>query len=454
MKKNFLTSKDLNVVFSSNLNNLKITGAEIDSRKIKKGNIFFAIDGQNNDGHNFLQQAEKKGAILAIVEKKTKSIKIPQIKVTDTHKALIKLAKYYRSLFKGKIVGITGSVGKTSTKDYLNYILSKSNKTYCSRHSFNNDFGLPLEILNMPKKTEIGIFELGMNHKNEIKKLSKIVQPEIAIILNVHEVHSKNFNSLKDIALAKSEIFTAVNSVETLIINRNIKHFLSIKSLAKKKFIKNIITFGDEKNSDLYMIKKEINKSEVIINAKLNGSNYISYKINRNQEILEMSFLAMLGVLNTLNLNLNLIKKIKNLKLTEGRGQIKNISFNGKRLKILDHAYNASPVSMFATIKLFSSMNKNNNIFVIGDMNELGKQSSLYHKKVFKLALNQTFDYCIFIGSKFYEFKKINKKENILFFYNVDYFINKIDSFIKKDCSIFVKGSNSIKLKKVIEYLN
>ena len=171
MTKDFITSKDLNLVFGTDLRMLNITGAEIDSRNIKCGNIFFAIDGKNNDGHNFLKQAEKKGASIAIVERKSNKIKIPQIKVSDTHKALIKLAKYYRSLLKGRIIGITGSVGKTSTKDCLYYILSKSKKTYCSRKSFNNDFGLPLEILNMPKRTELGIFELGMNHKNEIKKL-------------------------------------------------------------------------------------------------------------------------------------------------------------------------------------------------------------------------------------------------------------------------------------------
>ena len=133
MKKNFINSKDLNLVFGSNLKILNITGAEIDSRNVKRGNTFFAIDGKKNNGHNFLEHAEKKGASVAIVKRKSNKIKIPQIKVSDTHKALIKLAEYYRSLLKGKIIGITGSVGKTSTKDSLHYILSKSKKTYCSR---------------------------------------------------------------------------------------------------------------------------------------------------------------------------------------------------------------------------------------------------------------------------------------------------------------------------------
>ena len=254
---NFISSDDLNLVFGTEIKHLNITGVAIDSRDIKRGNIFFAIIGKKNDGHNFLKQAENKGAKIAIVRKRSSQIKIPQIVVANTHKALIKLAKHYRGLCKSRIIGITGSVGKTGTKDSLYQVLSKSKKTYCSRSSFNNDFGLPLEILNMPRKTEIGIFELGMNHKNEIKKLTKILNPEIAIILNVHHVHSKNFNSLKEIALAKSEIFTAVSSVKTLIINRQIDNFSTIKSLAKKKSIKDIITFGDKKNSNIFISKKK-----------------------------------------------------------------------------------------------------------------------------------------------------------------------------------------------------
>ena len=454
MKKNFISSKDLNLVFGSDLKVLNITGAEIDSRNVKQGNIFFAIDGKNNNGHDFLRQVEKKGASLAIVKRRSNKIKIPQIKVSNTHTALIKLAKYYRSLFKGKIIGITGSVGKTSTKDSLHYILSKSKKTYCSRKSFNNNFGLPLEILNMPKETEVGIFELGMNHKNEIKELSKIAKPEIAIILNVHHVHSKNFNSLKEIALAKSEIFTEVNSVKTLIINRKIKNFSTIKSLAKKKSIKDVITFGDKKNSDIFITKKKRIRSELLIETCIKNLGKISYRINQEQEILEINLLAIIGTLSALRVNLALIKRIKDLHLTEGRGETKSISFKNKRLKITDHAYNASPVSMSATIKYFSAINKKNKIFIIGDMNELGRKSPTYHEQIFKLALSQSFNYCLFIGSKFYKLKKINKEKNVVFFYNVEQLLEKIDIFIKEDCSLFIKGSNSIKLNKVIEYLN
>ena len=454
MKKNFISSKDLNLVFGSDLKVLNITGAEIDSRNVKRGNIFFALDGKKNNGHDFLRQVEKKGASLAIVKRRSNKIKIPQIKVSNTHTALIKLAKYYRSLFKGKIIGITGSVGKTSTKDSLHYILSKSKKTYCSRKSFNNNFGLPLEILNMPKETEVGIFELGMNHKNEIKELSKIAKPEIAIILNVHHVHSKNFNSLKEISLAKSEIFTEVNSVKTLIINRKIKNFSTIKSLAKKKSIKDVITFGDKKNSDIFITKKKRIRSELLIETCIKNLGKISYRINQEQEILEINLLAIIGTLSALRVNLALIKRIKDLHLTEGRGETKSISFKNKRLKITDHAYNASPVSMSATIKYFSAINKKNKIFIIGDMNELGRKSPTYHEQIFKLALSQSFNYCLFIGSKFYKLKKINKEKNVVFFYNVEQLLEKIDIFIKEDCSLFIKGSNSIKLNKVIEYLN
>ena len=454
MKEKFITSEDLNLVFGTNLKRLSITGAAIDSRNIKRGNIFFAIDGKHNDGHNFLQQAEKKGASIAVVKRKSNKIKIPQIIVSDTHKALIELAKYYRSLFKGKIIGITGSVGKTSTKDTLYYILSKSKKTYCSRKSFNNDFGVPLEILNMSNQTEIGIFELGMNHKNEIKKLSKILKPEIAIILNVNHVHSENFSSLKEIAIAKSEIFTSVNCVETLIINRQIDNFPTIKSLAKNKLIRNIITFGDKKKSDIFVIEKKQNKTQLLIEVCLPKSDNISYRIYKDQDFLETNILAILGSLLALKMDLNLIKIIKDFQLTEGRGKSKSLPFKGSKIKVIDHTYNASPVSMGATIKSFSTINKKNKIFIIGDMNELGRKSSFYHRQIFGLALRQSFDHCLFVGSKFYKLRNLNKRKNVFFFYNVDYLIKKIETFIKKDCSIFIKGSNSIKLNKVVEHLS
>jgi len=454
MKKKFVTSEDLNIVFGTNLKRLSITGASIDSRNIKRGNIFFAIDGKHNNGHNFLVQAEKKGARLVIVKRKSNKIKIPQIIVSDTHKALIKLAKYYRSLFKGKIIGITGSVGKTSTKDALHHILSKSKKTYCSRKSFNNNFGVPLEILNMSNQTEIGIFELGMNHKNEIKKLSKILKPEIVIILNVNHVHSENFSSLKEIAIAKSEIFTAVNCVETLIINRQIDNFPTIKSLAKSKLIKNIITFGDKKKSDIFVMKKKQNKTQFLIDAYLLESDKVSYRIYKEQEILETNILAILGSLLALKMDLNIIKRIKDIRPSEGRGEIKSLSFKGSKIKIIDHAYNASPVSMSAAMKSFSTINKKNKIFIIGDMNELGRKSSFYHRQIFRLTLSQSFNHCLFVGNKFYKLRNLNKRKNVFFFYNVDYLIREIETFIKRDCSIFIKGSNSIKLNKIIEHLS
>ena len=168
--KKFITTTEINELFGTNIASKRITGASIDTRSLRKGNIFFAIKGLNTDGHKYLKEAEKKGASIAIVHKKVKGIIIPQIKVKDTSKALLKLATKYRVQLKTQIVRITGSIGKTSTKDAIKFLLRNEKNIFCSRKSFNNQYGLPLELLNMPRHTKYGFFEIGMNHSGEIKK--------------------------------------------------------------------------------------------------------------------------------------------------------------------------------------------------------------------------------------------------------------------------------------------
>ena len=178
--------------------------------------------------------AFKNGARLAVVSKIQKNIKIPQIKVFNVHKAMIKLARKYREDLEGKIIAITGSIGKTGTKDALKKIIPKEYKVFCSRKSFNNNIGLPLEILNMSKKNDFGIFELGMNHKNELSRLTKILQPDIACILNIAYVHGGNFKSIREIALAKSEILNSSNNLKLVILNHDDKYFSLMKKVKKK----------------------------------------------------------------------------------------------------------------------------------------------------------------------------------------------------------------------------
>lgn len=453
MKNKFFTSNDLKQVFGSKLKFLVFTGASIDSRNVRKGHMFFAIKGKKNDGHNFLSEAKRRGANAIIVNKKSKKINLPQIVVPNTHKALIKFAKYYRSCSEAKIIGITGSVGKTGTKDALAYILSKHKKVFCSRKSYNNDFGLPLEILNMPRKAEIGIFELGMNHRNEIRNLARILDPDIAVLLNINYVHSGNFKSLDQIALAKSEIFTSSKKIQTLVLNKDNRYFSVLKKLAHKNGIHNVLVFSEKGKTDIFLRNKKNINNKVVLEVLFKSTNRISYKINKDQDFLIGNSLAIIGCLSALDLKIDYIKKLKDVPASTGRGNIIKCRYNNKKIKIIDHTYNSSPVSLIATMKSFNSMKEKNIIYIIGDMNELGKKSLEFHKKILKLTLKQSFDYCIFVGTNFYSIKNLTIKSNVKFMNNVDELIEKIDTFINNRCSIFIKGSNSINLSKIVRHL-
>ena len=225
MKSSHISILEINNLFNAKHSEIKITGASLDTRTLKKGNIFFAIKGKNSDGHKFINQAEKKGASIAFVQKINSKSNLKQIKVKNTLSALSSLARYYRSLLNTQIIGITGSVGKTGTKDAISFILKEHTNIFCSRQSYNNKYGMPLEILNMPRKTRFGFFELGMNHFGEIKSLVKILKPNISIILNIENVHLGNFKSLKEIAVAKSEIFTSSENIDSLILNKETNHY-------------------------------------------------------------------------------------------------------------------------------------------------------------------------------------------------------------------------------------
>ena len=244
-KKNNHQEYLLKKVFNNeDLKNVKYNGVSINTRTVKKNNLFFAIKGNKNDGHKFVKQAIKKGAIKTIISKKVN--KLPKnkfIKVKNTLSSLNDLAKITRNSTSAKIIGITGSVGKTTLKNLTSFALQNYGKVYNSPLSYNNKFGVPLSISNLKTNTKYGIFEIGMDKKGEIDNLSKIVKPEIAIITNISGAHFKNFNTLKDIAKAKAEIINNIAEGGKIILNKDDKFFNFFYDQAVKKGVE-VISFG------------------------------------------------------------------------------------------------------------------------------------------------------------------------------------------------------------------
>ena len=453
MKNDYLNSKGINLILDKKIKEMSFSGAAIDSKQVKKSNIFFALKGKNTDGHHYLNEAFKNGASLAIVEKIQRKIKHPQIKVHNVHRAMINLAKYYRNELKGTIIAITGSVGKTGTKDALSKIIAKKYKIFCSRKSYNNNIGLPLEILNMSKKDDIGIFELGMNHKNELSKLTKILQPDISCILNIAFVHGGNFKSIQDIALAKSEILNSSRGLKSIILNRDDKYFSLMKRESKKNYFKPIISFGKSKDSNVQLKKVIRKKNKLFLSVSLQNAKIVNYTLPNTHEHLISNSLAIISSLQALNLKTSFIKDYGKLELTSGRGNLLKIKKGNQNFKIIDHSYNASPESYFATLKSFNNQNNNSKIYIIGEMFELGKKSHYYHNSLFRLMTSFNSKHCYYVGKQFNLIRELslNKKNNL--FHDVNELIDKFNYEICNNSIIYVKGSNAVGLSKFINHI-
>ena len=363
---NFIMKKTFN---KHNLNNVSYKGVSINTKTIKKNNLFFAIKGATNDGHLFVKESFKKGASKAVVSKKLKKINANKtILVNNTLLALNKLAKVTRDSSEAKIIGVTGSAGKTTLKNLISFALKEYGKVQSSPLSYNNKFGVPLSVSNLDRDTEFGVFEIGMDKKGEILNLSKIVNPEIAIITNIAEAHIKNFNSLKDIAKAKAEIISNVLEGGSVVLNKDSKFFNLLSKIAKKRGLK-IISFSSKKNADVFLINIKKNKNYYKLKVNINSKIY-NFKIKNTTNAFISNLLACFSVLYILNLDLEYVKnKFIDFVIPDGRGDIKKIKKFRKVFNFVDESYNANPLSMTSAIKNIGRHKKKNNSKCLPSLN-------------------------------------------------------------------------------------
>ena len=440
-------SRILNKIFN-NKKFYKINGLAIDSRNLKKDNLFIAIKGKNNDGNKFVSMAVKKGASYVVTSNNHKKYKNKILKVSNPIDLLRKFAILNRKNCNAKILAITGSTGKTSLKNILSLLLKEQNNTYSSLKSYNNHFGVPLSLSNLTPDNQFGIFELGMSKSGEINKLSKMIKPEIAIITNIGEAHIENFVNIKGIAKAKSEIINNIRKNGTLIINRDDKFFNFLSKKAKKRNIK-VISFGKSKKSDISLFKIEPTGiyKKVFISIK---DQILELKI-KNINIFNV--LASVAVLQELNLNLEKFKKVfQILQPSEGRGKIYKIERYKKTFKLIDESYNASPSSVKNALKSFSEIKKNKSkkYLFLGDMLELGKKSKFYHKELSKLINKSDIDKVFVKGEKsLFTYKNLRKeKQGNIFQSNEDVDLI-LQNIIANNDYLMIKGSNATGLNEI-----
>ena len=435
--------KDLTTKF---LNKKKVTGISIDSRSIKQNDLFIAIKGQNYDGHDFLEKAFQKGASGVIVSCKDSARKYYGLFVKNTYVALINIAEFSRNRFRGKTIGITGSNGKTTTKDMARIIFSEFGKTFATPGNNNNIVGLSLSLMKLPYNFHYCILELGMSKKNELKKLSLIAKPDLIIISNVSNNHLENFESEKDIAFAKSEIFHGLKTNGQIILNYDNKWFNFLKKIALN-YTDKIIPFGIKKS--IFTIFQE--KDNFLIKSENFQTN-----LNHLPQHLVLNIISILTVIKCLKLDLNrIMEKIKYLSPSDGRGNQFKLKINAnKTITIINDAYNSSPYSLKASLTNLYINNSNKYVLIIGDMLELGPNSYSYHKKIVPFVKKIKPKKLLTIGN----LSKIlsdNLKNNIIckHFKNVKSLETKFDKLVHNNDTVFVKGSNSTGLYKFCKNL-
>ena len=454
---NYLQNKFILKKIKGNINVNNFEGLAIDSRMIKKNNLFLTIKGKNNDGRKFIPEALKKGAKYIVSSKVIKKYKNKTIKVKNEILFLNQFAKLKRRESLAKIIAITGSAGKTSLKNLIKKLLQGFENTFSSPRSFNNHLGVPISLSNLSAKDKYGVFEVGMSKKGEIKNLSKLIQPHIGIITNIGEAHMENFKNIRGIAEAKAEIIDTIKENGTIILNRDDKFFKYLYKKAKLKKLK-IVTFGKNKKSDVFPLKIIKNKNLVKIFVKVKNQK-IELEI-KNINIYNV--LATLAVIKELSLNLNNMKKIlENFEPTEGRGKVHNILRYNKRFKLIDESYNANPLSVKNAINNFDLIKKNKfkKYLILGDMLELGRKSEKYHKDLSKVINNSNIDKVFIKGEKtLFTYKNLYKSKQGNIFQNKDDIDLILSNIVNNNDYLMIKGSNATGLniisKKMIKGLN
>ena len=428
-KKNFIDVFN-NLYPNNKLND--INGISIDSRKVLKNDIFFPIKGEKFDGHDFINDIQDKTVTIFSEKKLKKNI----IYCKSTKKEIINISKSWRKKTRSKIIAITGSNGKTTLKEILFNVIKKKYLCSKSEGNYNSTIGLPLTFLSSLANDEICILELGANKPNEIKFLSKIFNPDYAIITNISKAHLGNFNSFKDYIKTKNDIFEYVNKKGEIFINADDKNINSVKNKSTTKFSFN--KAGD-------------------INAYLNGNimkikfKNKTAKINIPDEMLHLknNILASYAISKKLNIsNIDFQNAISTFKIPNGRGQ----TIKYKNFKLIDDAYNANPASMFLGIERFDFLKtKGRKILVIGDMLELGKHEIIEHEKLGKFINEKKIDIILTYGNliKFTYQEIDNIKFEKYHFNNFRSLYDKFHSITKKNDFVYIKSSRSKRLERL-----
>ena len=427
-----MSIKDLHELF------MKSSGVVTDSRKIKNNCIFFSLKGENFNGNEFANSAVEKGAMLAVVdEKKFSQNKENYILVENCLETLQNLANFHRKKLNTKIIGITGSNGKTTTKELINSVLKTHFITHCTKGNLNNHIGVPLSLLEISKNTEVAIIEMGANHIGEIKLLSEIVEPDYGYITNFGKAHLEGFGSEEGVIKGKTELYK-------FLFKRNGFIFYNSDDEKQKHLLsdyKNKFGFGI-KSSDLnYTIKSE--NPTIILEV---NNNIIESTLFGNYNIQNIISAVTVGMYLEIPIK-KICNGISNYISSNNRSQIVEINSN----KIILDAYNANPSSMLLAIKSFEKSKLQNKVLILGDMFELGQYENKFHQEIIDYCENLNINRVFLVGKIFS--KTIHSRK---FLSSANYIeLSKRKEFKEiKNSNLLIKGSRGIQLEKLLEFIS
>jgi UDP-N-acetylmuramoyl-tripeptide--D-alanyl-D-alanine ligase len=437
-----------------------ISGISIDTRTLEPGNLFIAIEGENFDGHRFVQDSFAKGAAGVIVEE-NKNIQFQPgqtyFTVPDTTVALQQLGAYARKRSDARVIAITGSAGKTTTKEWLGKVLSNFGETVYSKASLNNHWGVPLSLCELRHNSDFGVFEIGMNHGGEIEPLTKIVNPSIAIITTIAEAHIGHLGSLDAIALEKSQILKGFSDGGVAILNADNPYFEFLKKQALDCGAVRVIGVGRSPNAEVILMSYDeaSDGSHVNINASILGE-FINYQTPLLGEHFAYNSLMVLTVAKILDLTLShAVSGFSRLTPIKGRGVTYALTLNnGQTINLVDDAYNANPVSMRAGLLTFKSFTRhaNRRIVVLGDMLELGDMSKAAHEGLLSTLEEVNPSMVFTVGTEMRALYDVLPSDFTTYhFDNAEELTKVIANYIEDGDSIYVKGSKGSCVSRVVD---
>jgi UDP-N-acetylmuramoyl-tripeptide--D-alanyl-D-alanine ligase len=384
------------------------TSVSIDTRTLEAGALFVALPGSKVDGHEHVAAALEKGAVGALVSKAIAGVDATKLVVVkDVEKALQQLGTAARTRSNAKVIGITGSVGKTGAKEMIAAALRATGSVYATKGNLNNHLGVPLNLANMPLDVAYAVIEMGMNHAGEISPLSHMARPHVSLITTVDAVHIEFFENIAAIADEKAAIFEGMGGTGVAVLNADNDQYERLKAYAQARGMDRILSFGTGKNALCRMTRYAIDDTHSAIEATIAGT-AISYTIGTIGKHWALMSVATLGVVDALGADLaKAAAALANFVEPKGRGQIRKLSVKGGNLRLVDDSYNASPVSMRGAIEKIAQMrdassDPQRTVVVLGDMLELGEHAEDLHVGLVPTLVNNQMD-LVFAAGTFME---------------------------------------------------